>query len=225
MQLPNAPRADKFQAIEKAIHDQRLARYAAAAGTTHKATLFQFYMWNCALCEAFYFPLQIAEITTRNAIHRTLLIQLGERWFEQPKFLDLLKKTSFERDLNASIKREATQHGSSMTGHHVCSDLAFGFWEFLTTKRFERVLWVRGLHGSFPQAPTSASAKDELHNLIESVRRWRNRIAHHKAIFDKSPSRKYQDTLTLIRWVCNDTADWVASVSTVQAVINSRPHP
>jgi hypothetical protein len=224
MQLPNPPEPEKFQAIENAIYNQRLARYAIVAGTTDKTVLFRFYLWNCALCEAFYFPLQIAEIITRNAIHKALLDRLGDRWFENSTFLSLLDKKS-RSDLRASVRREIKQHKSATTGHHVCSDLAFGFWEHLTTKRFERLLWNRGLQESFPQAPPSATPHKELHALIESARQLRNRIAHHKAIFDKSPSRKYQDVLTLIRWVCNDTADWVTSVSTVQAVINARPDP
>jgi hypothetical protein len=62
-----------------------------------------------------------------------------------------------------------------------------------------------------------------LHGLIESVRRWRNRIAHHQAIFDKGPVRKHNDALELIRWVCGDTGGWVAGSSEVPKAIAMRP--
>lgn len=224
MQLPNSPHSEQFLAVEKVLQSQRLARYSIIAGTTDKAALFKFYMWNCALCEAFYLPLQIAEIATRNAIHNALVFWLGEKWFENSTFLALLDKR-FRDELSACIVRESAQHAAAMTCHHVCSDLTFGFWGHLTTKRFDRIIWKRGIRHNFPQAPASPKARDELHDLIESVRRWRNRIAHYKAIFDKSPSKKLQDTLLLIRWVCNDTADWVTSASAVQEVINARPAP
>ncbi|HWA92927.1 MAG TPA: hypothetical protein VG889_23040 [Rhizomicrobium sp.] len=193
-----------------------------ASGTADTVTLFRFYMWNCGLCEAFYLPLQIAEIAVRNAIHKALLFRLGERWFENPTFLTLLAPT-FRKELESCIVDEADQHGNAMTAHHICSSLNFGFWEHLTTKRFERMLWNRGIRHNFPNAPATSKAREELRTLIESVRRWRNRIAHHKAIFDKLPSKKHQDTLYLIRWVCNDTADWISRESVVQAVINARP--
>lgn len=221
MQLPNVPSAEKFQAIEKTLESERLRKYIAVAGED-KAKLFRFYVWNCALSEAFYLPLQFAEIVCRNAIHRALLDRIGERWFEHATFLNLLGGR-YRSELESCLNEEKTQHGNAVTGHHVCSALSFGFWEHLTTKRFARMLWKWNIRHNFPQAPLNATLED-LHALIETVRRWRNRIAHHRTIFDKSPSRKLQDVLRLTRWVCEDTADWIGMINQVQAVINERPN-
>ena len=109
-----------------------------------------------------------------------------------------------------------------MTAHHVVSALTFGFWEHLVTKRFERYLWSRGLRATFQGAPKEKTFED-LHALIESVRRWRNRIAHHRAIFDKGPMRKYQDTLELISWACPTTTAYVAASSKLPAALGLRP--
>ncbi|SRR5579862_437371 len=223
MQLPNPPRPDQFHAVKSVLGSERFARYSPSVAAGDEK-LFECYMWNLALCETFYFPLQIAEIATRNAIHKALLFRLGQRWFEDRVFVGLLG-AMFRDELASCLASEFDQHGAAMTAHHICSALNFGFWEHLTTKRFERLLWSRGVRHNFPNAPASPRTRDELHNLIESVRRWRNRIAHHKAIFDKTPSRKLQDTLRLIHWVSGDTADWVTSASAVQAVINARPAP
>src|SRR5690606_15670189 len=170
---------------------------------------FQFYLWNSVLCEAFLLPLHFAEVVARNALHQALLARGDTQWFENKTFLQLLEKR-FNSELKEAIVRERKQHGGNLTSHHIVSALTFGFWEHLATKRFERYLWAKGIHGAFPCAPDGSTYED-LHKLIESVRRWRNRIAHHRAIFDKRPMRKHQDTLTLIKWVCGDTGAWVAS--------------
>lgn len=220
MQLTNSPTAKQFQAIEKAIQSERLARYLPAAGK-NKTLAFRYYLWNCALSESFYLPIHFSEVLCRNAIHRQLVFRLGEKWYEHTTFRNLLDP-KFRSELDGAIADERAQHSSQMTNHHVVSALHFGFWEHLTTKRFERLIWHRGIGHNFPGAHFSKNRQD-LHDLIESVRRWRNRIAHHNAIFDKSPSRKLQDTMDLIKWVCADTSAWLATVCTAQAVLNARP--
>lgn len=181
----------------------------------------KFYLWNCALSEAFYIPLHFVEIMCRNAIHNALLYKLGENWFENQTLHNILDG-KFSREVTIAVDDERTQHGTEMTAHHVASALTFGFWEHLTTKRFERLLWHRGIRHNFVDARPTAD-RQSLHDLIESVRRWRNRIAHHRAIFDKDPMRKYQDSLELMKWVCRDTAGWVSSMSRVPRTLAARP--
>lgn len=222
MQLTNALNPTEFLALEKLLQKERLNRYLPAAGQDPEIA-FQFYVWNCALSEAFYTPLHFAEIGCRNAIHHALVTQVGERWFEIPQFKAQMDPR-FVPDLERAVAEEARQHGLNMTNHHIVSAMSFGFWEHLTTKRFARMLWRFGIGGSFPNAPSTATLED-LHDLIESVRRWRNRIAHHRAVFDKGPSRKYADALTLIKWICMDSAACVSVGSSVQRVINERPKP
>ena len=74
--------------LRVALSERRLARYAPAAadGAVSKSDM---YLWNCALCEAFYLPLHIAEVTSHNTIHSALLYK-GERWYENQTFRQLL---------------------------------------------------------------------------------------------------------------------------------------
>jgi hypothetical protein len=120
------------------------------------------------------------------------------------------------------VQKERLQHGAALTVHHVVSALTFGFWEHLATKRFERFLWSKGLQNVFKSAPSGKKYVD-LHDLMESVRRWRNRIAHHRAIYDNSPMWKHQQTLELLGWACPDTSTWIASISKVPLVTSLRP--
>ena len=220
MQITNSPEAARFQKIVLAIQEQRITRYLPAAQKDREVA-FKFYLWNCTLCESFHLPLHFSEIVCRNAFHQGLLNRLGERWFENRVFLGLLDDR-YVRELDDALRTERLQHGSALTAHHIVSALTFGFWEHLATKRFDRFLWAKGVQEIFPCAPKGTTRID-IHSLIESVRRWRNRIAHHRAIFDKGPMRKYQDALSLIKWICDDTGVWVASSSKVPVAISLRP--
>lgn len=216
----NAPDPALLTKILAAVQVHRIERYMPAAGGEH-GVAFEFYLWNNAMSEAFHPSLHYAEVICRNAVHKALLFRAKDRWYDEELFLKLLD-ARFARELRDAVDAERAQHGANLTCHHVVSALTFGFWEHLTTKRFERYLWPRGIRFSFPGTPNGKDRED-LHGLIESVRRWRNRIAHHRAIFDKGPTKHHADALDLIRWCCPTTAQWVTSVSRVAALVNERP--
>lgn len=220
MQLPIEPDEAQFTAILKAVHDDRIDRFLpAAAGSREDA--FRLYLWNCGLCEAFYLPLHFAEIAVRNAINGHLINRFGENWFENRALIgnmDPKRQAEFGELLDA----ERARHGDKMTCHHLVSEMSFGFWQHLLTKRFGRVVWAPGIKTAFPHLPNSMD-RQEVHDRIETVRKWRNRIAHHKPIFDRGPSAKLQETLQLIHWVCHDVATWVTAATKVTVAIQLRP--
>jgi hypothetical protein len=220
MQLPNAPCDKKFPFVEAALQAERLQRYRPAAGN-NPILAMQFYLWNCALCESFHVTLHFSEIVCRNALNRALIARGGSQWFENETLIKILD-TRYSHELKEAVAEERRQHKNKMTCHHVVSALTFGFWEHLTTKRFERFLWAKGVQVAFPGAPKNLTYQD-IQQKIESVRRWRNRIAHHHAVFDKRPTHKHQDALTLIGWVCSDTKEWVSSQSKVPIALSLRP--
>lgn len=201
------------------LSERRLRRYASAANEAGVARE-DIYLWNCELSEAFHLVLHMAEISCRNTIHSALLYK-GERWFEDKTFRDLLDGPR-RNDLDMALSEERAQHKDAFDAHHLVSALSFGFWEHLTTKRFKRYLFPKGFQKNFKHAPWQAKPED-LHTLIESVRRWRNRIAHHNAIFDKGPSAKFQDALILIGWTSPELEAWVSSRCRISQIINSRP--
>jgi Abi-like protein len=220
MQLPNEPKDDQFTAIIRALHDDRIDRYLPATYGNQEDAL-RIYLWNCALCEAFYLPLHFAEIVIRNAINNHLIERLGDRWFENRTFIKILNQ-HYQDDLDDLLQAELLRHGDNLTCHHLVSELSFGFWQHLLTKRFSRIIWATGFKSAFPNLPNSMERQD-IYNRIEIIRKWRNRIAHHKPIFDQGPSAKYHDLLQLMRWVCHDTANWISSVAKVTAAIDLRP--
>lgn len=220
MQLPDSPSDTQLTALIAAIHDDRLDRFLPAAKGSREDA-FKLYLWNCLLCESFYLPMHFAEIAVRNAIHSHLMARLGEKWFENRAFVNSLD-TRRATDLEDLLTAERKRHGDNLTCHHLVSELSFGFWQHLLTKRFGRLIWGPGIKAAFPNLP-NALDRQAVYDRVEAVRKWRNRIAHHKPIFDHGPSAKLQDTLQLVRWVCHDVADWVTSSASVSAAIDLRP--
>jgi hypothetical protein len=220
VQLIELPDPALFVHVENALQRERLMRYMPAAGGDVAAAL-QLYLWNCALCESFFVSLHFAEVVCRNAIHRRLVERLGESWFGDPLFVGLLDPR-YRNEIEHAIDDETKQHAGWCTAHHVVSALTFGFWQHLLTKRFDRLLWSQGMTSCFPAAPAEFTREDA-YLLVERIRRWRNRIAHHRAIFDKKPMRTHQDVLRLIRSVSGETGGWVASISRVPVAISLRP--
>ncbi|WP_237154540.1 Abi family protein [Oryzibacter oryziterrae] len=221
-QLIPRPTPDQVVRLETVMQPQRISRYLPAAEFDRSAA-FEMYLWNCELSEAFYIPLHFAEIIIRNAIHNALLNRLGESWFEHQTFLKVIDPR-FRSELEIAIDDEREQHGSATNSHHIASALTFGFWEHLTTKRFDRMIWSKGIRYNFPNAH-HLRRREDLQRHIESIRRWRNRIAHHRAIFDKEPVKKHQEIVEVINWVCTESASWVNSASRVMQTIASRPTP
>ena len=220
MQLINLPDPAIFPFVESAVQSERLRRYLPAVDRDSSAAL-QLYLWNCVLCESFFISLHFAEIVCRNAIHNRIVNRLGDHWYRNQTFVGLLG-ARFQNELREAIDDETRQHDGVCTSHHVVSALTFGFWQHLLTKRFERLLWSHGVQCTFANAPPEISREDA-YLLVESIRRWRNRIAHHRAIFDKRPMRMHQQTLKLVNWVCAETGGWVASISKVPFALSMRP--
>jgi hypothetical protein len=221
MQEKNARGRFNVKSIETAINPLRLGRYMAAAGYDREKAI-SIYLWNCELSSAFIFPLHIAEVVCRNAIQKGLRVRFSNPWYEQKAFLQLLDNRQADH-LREIIGEERGQHDKKMTDDHVVSSLQFGFWDHLTTKRFDRTLWAYGTKHNFPNAFKELKSIRDVNDMIQRVRRWRNRIAHHRAIFDKDPERKFDETITLIRWCCADTADWTCQLSSVRDVLRRTP--
>lgn len=220
MQELNALDDAQFQAIETAISPSRLKRYMGAAERDRWFAL-QFYIWNANICEAFYMPIHIFEIVVRNSINKALVNKYQGTWYEHLHFLQWLDDDS--RDiLNRTVAKERQKHGANLTHEHIVSELSLGFWENLTKVSWKNQIWPNGIAQFFPNAPNTATI-ESINSKIQSIRTFRNRIAHHSAIFDKNPTRKLQIISEVITWSCVTTATWVNSTSGVAPAISQRP--
>ncbi len=222
MQYPFLCTSGVQDALERALSVARLGRYLPAAGGDRYRAL-RLYVWNARLCEAFYLPCQIAEITIRNSISRALSSHYKtDEWYTKGGFLCQLPPR-LKGELDDVISDKRGDHGAGMTHDHVIAGLSFGFWTHTLTKNFENAgIWPKNISLAFPCAPINISRSD-LYKRVDSVRSFRNRIAHHYAVFDKAPNSMHKDILEVIEWSCEETAWLVRGLSKVSQTINARP--
>ncbi len=208
-------------AVETTISKPRLARFSMK-GLYNSEQSLEIYLWNCRLSAEFLMPLHFAEISIRNAIQKALHNRLSDVWYNDQTFLKLLD-TKQRSHLILILEQEKDRRHHSMSDDYLISDLDFGFWDHLTTKRFARLLWSKGIKHNFPNAYKRNLRLGDVSALIQTVRQWRNRIAHHRAIFDKDPAKKFEQTISLIHYVCADTAAMVRSQSGLLDVLANPP--
>jgi hypothetical protein len=209
-----------LRAVQTTLSPARLARYLPAAGGNADLAL-RLYLWNARICEAFYLPCQIAEVACRNVIARALADRYGMHWYNHEPFLSILPNR-LRDEVDKVVGHERARHGVSLTMDHVISNLTFGFWVHLLTKGFDFILWKRGMSPYFRHAP-AGMARLDLHQRVDRVRMFRNRIAHHEAVFDKRPMAEHNNIFLVVGWICVETQWLLAQLAGVARTINSRP--
>jgi hypothetical protein len=209
-----------YSQLERSFSPARLGRYLAAAnGDKHYA--LRLYVWNVRLCEAFYLPTQFAEVTIRNAIHGALATKHGLNWESRGSFLCTLPDR-LRRELDDVIRTERAAYGAAMTVDHIVSGLSFGFWLHLLTKKYEGVLWPTYFPQFFPNMPANIT-RTNLYDRLDSLRIFRNRLAHHKPIFDRSPKTEYNNLLDTVRWACSDMHWFITTLTRIDQTLSARP--
>lgn len=220
MQYPFSCVPPVMGAIETALSPARLNRFMPAAGGD-RALALRLHVWNARLCEAFYLPTQLAEVSTRNALHSAVAARYGKDWHAEAAFLSNLPNRLLD-ELQNVIARERSKRKQGFTADHVVAGLSFGFWVHLVSKSFDHLLWKRGVAAAFPHVPRGTTRVD-VHGRLNGLRNWRNLIAHHYAVFDRSPMAEFQNIVGIIRWICPDTGWFAHELSNVPRVLNQRP--
>ena len=194
--------------LRAAISDERFTTYLKLARNDRRSAL-QLYAYNAALGSAFYGPLQALEVTLRNAVHDAIAEERGAFWFEDPQLDEP------QRDAVTVAKQELDWEKGPQTPGRIVAALSLGFWVALFAKRYEELLWRPTLHNCFDPTP----ARRRLHNQLNRLRRFRNRVAHHEPILQ----RRLRDDHDAILWVLGMLSPqmeaWVSHHSRVPGVL------
>lgn len=207
-------------AVEATMSPARLRRYSRdTAGDKHHA--LRLYVWNARLCEEFYLPIQIAEVSIRNAINRPLTRGFSEAWFDNPSFTSQLIP-KYQAEVQKVSSEQKFLRGRDFAPDHVVAALTFGFWVHLLTRRYEQILWQGGVFRSFPHMPKGRTREDA-YEAIDQLRNFRNKVAHHYAIYDQRPAIEYKNLLQIVDMICPETSWLITQLANPAKVINSRP--
>jgi hypothetical protein len=196
-------------ALRDAISPSRLTTYLRRAHRNVRLAL-DLYEWNVTVGAALYPILQTNEVTLRNAVERALSSQFGGAWPYAPGFLRSLP----ERDravFEAGVRRvERTLGVARAATGDVVANQTYWFWVNLLTSRFEQRIWSREFGRAFPYAPRGVD-RAVLHGQADSLRRLRNRIAHHEPLLDVDVGGAYRRAAAMVRWISPEKAAWAES--------------
>lgn len=205
-------------ALQRGLSSPRLGRYLVDSGGILDAAL-SLYERNARLAESFYRPLQALEVCLRNHMDARLVRQFGANWYANggPQLDDeTLEKID-------KAVRDVKQSGKRVTPGAVVAELSFGFWVLLLSRRYDATLWRSQFSPVFTEAGRKM-ARQRVHNRMDELRKFRNRVAHHEPIYHLDPAQKHADLIQGIAWICPDSAAWAWEHSRVPYVLE-KPWP
>jgi Abi-like protein len=180
--------------LYKLLSEQRLKPYGL--GKVPDALVIGRYKWNLALSEALYPTLSLFEIGLRNRVDEVLTNLYTPQWLDTNSSLLQLPEKETIATAQEGLKRKKEQlHRSKLI-----AELNFGFWTKMFSSSYHPLIWHRKdkpLKTVFSTA-SGLSAK-QVHDQLMQIKSFRNRIAHHEAIWNKPGLYKtYQTTFIFL---------------------------
>lgn len=207
-------------ALSASLSVPRLAPYLAASAND-PVYAFQRYLWNARLAKSLLFPLQVVEVTVRNAVHRTLSGQYGPDWITNPP-AGLLTPES-ETSRQNGLRRLALAGKAAPTPDEVVAALTFDFWSNLFREDYDGLWSPTTTRTCFPNLAAPYDWRF-VQSRARRVNALRNRIAHHEPIWNAVDlGLDFERCLDLIRLVSNETGRWVQRHNTFRTIHRSPP--
>ncbi|MHB1539557.1 MAG: hypothetical protein ACYCUM_14585 [Solirubrobacteraceae bacterium] len=205
--------------LERLFSAERLSTYVTHCGGDFAAAL-EMYRWNSAITAAFWEPIGHLEVALRN----TLADRLKERhhrlersgsWLDDP----VGELSGRARQDIAGARDRVRQKGKRASDGQTISELSFGFWRFLITKKLTR-LWP-DLASGFPGAPDRR--RETIEAPLARLHVFRNRVAHHQRAWSHTPQERYKDLLALASHIDPALPAWIEATSKVHSTLNAKP--
>ena len=205
--------------LEELFSGERLGTYLARSEGDFDAAV-RLYRWNAAITAAFWEPIGHLEVALRNALagqlaERHAALGLSGSWLDDPG-RELGERA---RDDIAAARDRVRQKGKRASEGQTISELSFGFWRFLITKRLTG-LWP-DLAGGFPNAPDRQ--RETVEKPIARLHDFRNRLAHHQPVWNRRPRDRYEDLLALAGYIDPALPAWIEATSTVVRTLDAEP--
>lgn len=202
-------------ALERALSSPRLGRYLVDSNHILDAAL-SLYERNARMAEAFYRPLQALEVCLRNHLSAQLADLYGANWYRNggpPLDQGALEK--IDRAIE-DLKRANRQPSPGA----VVAELNFGFWVLVMSRKYDATLWRSAFAVVFTEAG-KRPARQRVHNRMDSIRNFRNRVFHHEPIYHLDPGTMHAEIIETIGWMCPDSAAWALEHSRVPYVLDN----
>lgn len=201
------------------VSRERLSTYISECNGDLAAAL-DMYQWNTEVTGAFWEVVGHVEVALRNTLDDRLrtrhVARFGSHhWLWGPTCELSLK---MQEDVTMA-KRRVRQNKKKLTHGQVVSELPFGFWRFLVSKRYTN--WWPDLASGFPFAPDRALATVE--GPVQRIHQFRNRLGHHQRVWSEPLAARYRDMADLLGYMDPSARTWVDRRSRVDSVLSARP--
>ena len=211
-----------FQQIEAILAAERLNAYRQD-GVTAEVTLAR-YLWNMALCEALYSPLQIAELALRNSLHRCLSLRFSsDQWYD----LAAAKLPSWQIQQVESARQKLLDGGKPSNPGRIVAEMHFGFW----TGFFNKVHAGTGIghyvaQQAFPHATKADRDLKKLDARWKRIRDLRNRVFHHERIVHFTDlDAQHTAILEVVGWISPELQDLTSALDRFSALRSAGLQP
>jgi hypothetical protein len=199
---------------------------AATGGDLARA--IEFYEMNLALSESLFGVLHGLEIAVRNSLHYVLSNDVGHAdWLHDGHRLPFptVPSLSLTGPMNKMLAGARVSAGGGAPVGKVIAELTLGFWVNMASNHFDE-LWRRSLYRAFPGATVR---RQIIHWRLDTIRRLRNRIAHHEPIltsrdqvvtgFAGQPFMTLPEVLQCLEWISPPTALWLRATSRYERAV------
>lgn len=203
------------------LSERRMKTYITAADADLD-NAFELYAWNIELAAALQGTIAMVEVMVRNSIDRTLLAWVSRKrcgdWF------DLAMLDEHAKSDIATARARIRRNGRLADHDRVVAELSFGFWRFLTTRRYHASLWVPVLHQAFPNGDSDLRVRQrEVAHLLGNMNFIRNRAAHLEPLFRRDVCHDVAEARALMGWIDLDALEWFDATLTLDGVLETRP--
>lgn len=210
--------------LESVLSPPRFATYLREAGGDRIGAM-RLYCWNTDLSAAFYILLQFCELAVRNGAVEALEVEFGANWHLNRGFHNTLPVLGNGRGYQPKADVQDCARRLATAGK-VVAELKLAFWQYLFVRGQDARLWIPHFRQCFPGTDpvlTVPQARAAMHSDVESIRRLRNRIAHHEPIFSRNLVEDRDRIARLVRWRRPGAAVWLAGVERVSGLLAARP--
>lgn len=216
--------ADEIQELPDIISAPRFATYLQAMGNDREGAL-ALYEWNLDVSSALIIPLQVCEVAVRNGIADATERVHGANWPRTNGFIRSLPRPKGQFHYNPAQDLQSCARNLPTTGK-IIAELKFAFWENIFTAGQDGRIWNAHFRACFPGSPvaqTIAQCRAAAYADLRTIRRLRNRIAHHEPVFTRNLADDYQKIHDMIAWRSAVAAAWMDGKQTVLALLAAKP--
>lgn len=201
-----------IESVIRSISQERISTYKKPYLSVNDSESLGIYLWNKRLSSLLLPPLQIIEVSLRNALHEGYIQHYRGQGIKDENIDFLWFKTASanipesQRHIDHAEKQLNREHKPLIAANYIAK-LPFGFWVAFCDKKFDvnnsqqhLALWPTLRKLVFPGAIKNKNplSIDDIASELRSINSLRNRIAHHETIFNDSNHYHFESALNKI---------------------------